>query len=184
MPNLTPTLVALIALAAPAAAQVDTTEVPRPPKAELARLDRFLGSYEHVGQFYTGVGPFAGTLVVRPAIRGWYVEWIIETRHGPIDRELRMLTTWDERAKHYRTWRFETLPQSPTGTVEAKSWFEGSEFVMEWPDAEGPNGEHGPFRNRIRLDGPDELVIVSEAEPAPGKTVRLGVWRNRRMTSR
>ena len=175
---------ALAVLVTPASAQIDTTNIPAPPLAQLARLEQFHGSYEHAGQFFAGIGPFAGTLLVRPVINGWYVEWVIETHHGPIDRELRLLTTWDERMKTYRTWRFESLPQSPRGTVEGRGWFEGSEFVVEWSDAEGPEGQHGSFRDRFRLDGPNELVIVTDVQPDGGKPIRLGVWRNRRLTAR
>lgn len=173
--------IALLLVARPAVAQTDTTNVPTPPAERLAALEPFFGAYEHTDNEYMGLGPFRGTLDVRPAVKGWYVEWIIDTRHGPIDRQLRMLTTWDERLGRYRVWRFETLPQSPPGTVEAEAHFDGDEFVMEWKNARGPDGQRGTFRNRIRMEGPDELVIISEAEPERGGIVRLGVWRNRRV---
>ncbi len=92
-----------------------------------------------------------------------------------------MLTTWDRELGRYRVWRFETLPQLPPGAVEAEARFEGDEFIMEWRNTPGPSGGRGTFRNRIRMEGPDELVIVSEVEPERGGLIRLGVWRNRRV---
>lgn len=170
-----------VAAGTPAAAQTDTANVPRPPAAELAALERFFGTYQHSNSFYMGVGPFQGTLEVRPAIKGWYVEMIIDTRYGPIDRELRMLMTWDASLRHYRVWRFETTPQSPPGTIEAEARFVGDVLVMEWKHSRGPNGERGTFRNRIFMDGPDVLVTRSEAEPEGRGVVTLGVWRHRRV---
>lgn len=173
--------IALLLAAAPSAAQIDTTALPRPPVERLADLGRFFGSYAHEGNFWMGEGPFRGTLDVGPAVKGWYVEWVINTHHGPIDRQLRMLTTWDERLGRYRIWRFETLPQSAPGTVEAEGRFEGGEFVMEWKESRGPQGQRGTFRNRIRMVGPDELVIVSEVTPESGEPFELGTWTNRRI---
>lgn len=168
-------------VAPPAVAQIDTTSVPQPPAAELAVFEPFFGKWEHAGDYYMGVGPWQGTLEMRPAIKGWYVEGVIETRYGPIDRELRTLTTWDARLRRYRTWRFETLPQSPPGTVEAEGRIEGKEYITEWKDSRGPNGERGTFRNRMWMEGPDVLVIRSEAEPEGSALVTLGEWRFRRI---
>jgi hypothetical protein len=173
----------LLTAARPAAAQVDTTNVPSPPTGELAALEPFFGAYEHSDQYWVGMGPFHGTLDVRPAIKGWYVEWVINTEFGPIDRQLLMLTTWDEELDRYRVWRFETLPQMAPGTVEAEARFDDVEFVMEWKNDRDPWGNPGTFRNRIRMDGPEELVIVSDWIPDDGgEVVRLGVWRNRRVS--
>lgn len=175
-----------LALAAPAAAELaaqgpDTTAIPHPPVAELARLAPFFGAYSHDDNTWMGAGPFRGTLDVRPAVKGWYVEWIINTHYGPIDRQLRMLVTWDESLDRYRIWRFETAPQAAPGAVEAEGRFEGDELIMEWKNSTGPTGRQATFRNRIRLEGPDELIIISEAEPLGGEPIQLGVWRNLRV---
>lgn len=183
-PNLRAAAVgALLALLpAPVIAQgSDTTAIPVPPAEQLAKLAPFFGSYEHDANDWMGVGPFRGTLDVGPAVKGWYVEWVINTHYGPIDRQLRMLVTWDERLGRYRIWRFETDSQSPPGTVEAEGSMQDDEFVMEWKEARGPRGQRGTFRNRVRMNGPNELVIVSEVEMESGETMQLGVWRNRRI---
>jgi hypothetical protein len=109
----------LLAALRPAPAQSDTTNIPAPPAAELAPLQPFFGAYEHDDNFWEGTGPFRGTLEVRPAVKDWCVEWIINTQYGPIDRQLRMLATRDSELGRYRVWRFETLPQLPPGAVEA-----------------------------------------------------------------
>lgn len=171
----------VIASARPTLAQSDTSNVPRPPAAELEKLRPFLGMYEHKDQYWAGAGPWQGTIEVRSAVRGWYVEWIINTRFGPIDRQLRMLTTFDRELGRYRVWRFETDAQEPPDAVEAEARFAGAEFVMEWKNSRGPSGQRGTFRNRIRMEGPNELVIISEAEPPGVPVIRLGEWRNRRV---
>ena len=175
-------LVCAALICAPAAAQgPDTTAVPAPPAARLAALAPFFGAYSHSDNYWMGAGPFRGTLEVGPAVKGWYVEWVIDTHYGPIDRQLRMLTTWDDTLGQYRVWRFETLPQSPPGTVEAAGRFEGDEFIMEWKEFRGPRGQRGTFRNRIRMEGPDELVVISEVDPEDGETFQLAEWRNQRV---
>lgn len=174
-------LASCLLIAGPATAQTDTTNVPLPPAERLAELESFFGFYAHTDNEWMGIGPFRGTLEVRPAIKGWYVEWIINTRHGPIDRQLRMLTTWDDQLGHYRVWRFETVPQSPPGTIEGEARFDGEEFIMEWKNSRGPDGRRGTFRNRVRMVTPNELVIISEAEPEGGGLVHLSDWRNVRV---
>ena len=183
-PNLKAAAIGALLVLLPAAAFAqgpDTTAIAAPPAEQLAELAPFFGSYSHDANEWMGVGPFRGTLDVGPAVKGWYVEWVINTHYGPIDRQLRMLVTWDEQLDHYRIWRFETEPQLPPGTVEAEGWIRGDEFVMEWKDSPGPDGEPGLFRNRVRMNGPNELVIVSEAELESGEPVELGVWRNYRI---
>lgn len=164
-----------------AQAQIDPDGVPAPPARELAAFEPFFGAYEHSGERYAGVGPWEGTLEIGPAIKGWYVEFVIDTRSGPIDRQLRMLITWDATLDRYRVWRFETVPQSPPGTVEAEGWFEGDVFVMQWRDVRGPDGGRGIFRNRMRMDGPDRLVIESDVDPDWGDPIHLGTSRHRRV---
>lgn len=176
-------LLCLLALsaAAPASAQMDPENPPEPPSERLAELEPFFGLYTHTGQRWAGVGPFSGTLEVRPAVKGWYVEWIIDTHHRAIDRQLRMLVTWDEELERYRVWRFETVPQQPPGTVEAAARFMGDTLVMEWEGVPGPSGRRGTFRNRAYMDGPDELVIISDVLPGGGdERMVLGEWRSQR----
>lgn len=164
-----------------ALSQTDAENPPEPPVERLAALHPFFGLYAHSDQHYANVGPWAGTLEVGPAVKGWYVEWVINTHHGPIDRQLRMIMTWDEELQRYRVWRFETTPQQPPGTVEGEARFVGDTLVMEWEDVPGPGGGAGTFRNRAFMDGPDELVIISDVLPQ-GRTerIQLGEWRNER----
>jgi hypothetical protein len=165
----------------PVAAQLDTTNLPQRPAEQLARLNRFFGTYVYTDNYYGGLGPWRGTLTVRPAIKDWYVEWTINTRYGPIDRQLTMLTTWDDTLGRYRIWRFETIPPARPGAVEAEGHWSGDEFIMEEKESRGPDGHRGTFRNRIHMEGPDTLVIVTEVEPENGDTFQLGVWRSVRI---
>ncbi|MDX1394829.1 MAG: hypothetical protein R3195_10570 [Gemmatimonadota bacterium] len=173
--------VLLLGAVRPGAAQLDPDNVPRPPAERLAALESFFGSFEHSGQYYAGLGPWEGTVDVGTAVKGWYVELVINTVFGPIDRQLRMLVTWDQELGRYRVWRFETSPQMPPGTVEAEGWFEGHAFIMEWRDTRGPDGGRGIFRNTFTMEGPDELVVVTRVEPDWGDPIELGTWRNVRV---
>lgn len=162
-------------------AQMDPENVPEPPVERLAKLQPFVGLYAHTGQFYGGVGPFNGTLEVGPAVKGWYVEFVINTHHRAIDRQLRMIMTWDDELQHYRVWRFSTLPQQPPGTVEGKARFVGDTLVMEWENMRSPQGREATFRNRVFMDGPDELVILSDAKPeGAARPIQIGEWRSKR----
>lgn len=181
--RIAPLLALLFLAVAPADArpQVDPDNPPAPPTERLAELQRFLGMYAHTDQRWAGVGPFTGTLEVRPAVNGWYTEWIIDTHHRSIDRQLRMLVTWDHGLERYRVWRFETLPQQPPGTVEGSARFVGDTLVMEWEGVPGPRGGTGTFRNRAYMDGPDALVIISDVLPdGADERITLGRWRNER----
>ena len=177
------TLCALILLAggSEVRAQADTTSFPAPPVEKLSALRPFLGLYVHTDNYWEDTGPWRGTLEVRPALKGWYVEFVVDTHFGPIDRQNRMILTWDDDLERYRVWRFETVPPLPPEAAEGRARFEGEELVMEWDTPPGPWGAGGTFRNRVSMDGPDELVIVSEDLPAGGgEPVRLSEWRNRR----
>jgi hypothetical protein len=171
--------IAAIALPALAHAQVDPNDIPEPPTAELMRLQPFLGSYGVTGTYFDQ--EWAGSLDLRPVVKGWFVEWEINVHSGPIDRQLRMLITWDRQTEEYRIWRFETSPPAPRDQVEGTGRFEGGDFVMEWK-MPTPDGAPGVFRNRLRLEGSDKLVIVSEGERANGQggVVRIGVTTARR----
>jgi hypothetical protein len=173
---------ALLLGGAPLSAQLDTLHLPPPPAERLAALEPFFGSYVYTENTYAGMGPWRGTLDVGPAVKGWYVEWTINTRYGPIDRQARFLLTWDERLGCYRAWRFETTPQDPPGSVEGTGRLEGGELVIEWRDVPGPEGRKGTFRDRFRMEGPDEQVIVSEVDPEGGRTLQIGVWRSLRIS--
>lgn len=174
-------MLGILALVREGWAQTDPENPPQPPVERLARLQPFFGLYTHAGQTWEGVGPFAGTLEVGPAVKGWYVEWVINTHHRAIDRQLRMLLTWDDELERYRVWRFSTVPQQPPGSVEGEVRFVGDTLVMEWADMRGPAGQRGSFRNRVFLEGRDELVIISDALPeGASEWIRLGVWRNER----
>lgn len=178
-------LAALLLVApAPLAAQLDTLDVPEPPTAQLAALEPFFGSYVHTENTYAGIGPWRGTLDVGPAVKGWYVEWVINARYGPIDRQARFLVTWDDALGRYRAWRFDTNPQDPPGSVEGTGRLEDGELVVEWKGVPGPEGQRGTFRDRFRMEGPDQLVIVTEVDPEGGRTVQLGVWRTLRISDR
>lgn len=160
-------------------AQMDPGNVPKPPAAELAKLRPFLGLYEQTMDFAHLA--WSGTLEVVPAVKGWYVEWIINTHHeNRIDRQLRMLMTWDRRLGKYRIWRFATL--DPEEGLEGEARFEGSELIMEWQSRDPRTPERVPvlYRNRVRMNGPDELVIVTEAKRPDGKVEQIGVTTARR----
>ena len=137
---------------------------PEPPTAQLEKFAPFLGSYDVEGPFngrqWTGTGD------VRPAVNGWYVEWVYRVRSGPgTDRELRQLLTWDGRKSRYRIWRFETLPVADANEGEAR--FEGDELIMEWTFT-GPGGRPVTLRNRNRMVGKDRLLVISERRVGAG----------------
>ncbi len=171
------TLLLLLVLSNAAQAQTDPSNVPQPPTDALARLKPFLGTYTVTGN-YAGQ-EWSGTIDVRPAVKGWYVEWEINVHSGPIDRQLLLLMTWDREKEQYRIWRFETQDQvsKPEGTGK----FSADEFLMEWA-MPAPDGEPGIFRNRVTMEDADTLVIVSEGERASskGKAQRIGVFTARR----
>ena len=162
-----------------ASAQMDPQNVPKPPTAELAKLRPFLGLYEQTMDF-AGLA-WSGTLEVSPAVKGWYVEWVINTHHEQkIDRQLRMLMTWDRRLHKYRVWRFSTVDAEEGNEGEAR--FEGNELIMEWQTRDPRTAERVPahYRNRITMKGPDELVIVTEGQRAGGKVEQIGITKARR----
>lgn len=171
------TALAVMLFAQVAYAQVGPSRIPEPPTDALARFQPFFGTYTVSGNYFGQ--EWRGTLDVRPAVKGWYVEWEINVHSGPIDRQLRMLMTWDMKSEQYRIWRFETLPPEPSDRAEGSGWFEGDEFVMEWV-MPAPDGEPGIFRNRVQMETADILVMVSEGERASGDIQRIGVTTARR----
>ena len=174
-------LASLIVFSGVAWAQSDPRNVPKPPAEELAKFRPYLGMYEHTME-WMGL-PFSGTLEVKPAVMGWYVEWIIHTHHQQaIDRENRLIMTWDRNLKKYRAWRFETLDPLPPEVAEGEVRFTGEEMIMEWKGPAEPfRGMAVKFyRNRIRLTGKDELEIITDMEGRNGEVRRLGVTRAKR----
>lgn len=163
-------------------AQLDAANPPQPPVEQLARFRPFFGLYVHTDQQYAGLGPWAGTLEIGPAVKGWYVEWVINTHHAAIDRQLRMMMTWDAELERYRIWRFETTPQAPPERMEGQGSFVGDTLVMEWDDVPGPRGQPpGNFRNRVFMDGQDEIVIITDVLPqGASERILLSEFRNRR----
>ena len=122
----------VLALMAPtiAFAQSDPNNIPEPPTAELKRLAPYLGSYAVVSNYFDM--EWRGTLDLRPAVKGWYVEWEINVQSGPIDRQLKMFITWDRDLEYYRVWSFSTTPPDPKDRdYEGIGRFEGEEFVIE-----------------------------------------------------
>src|SRR5690606_28358515 len=121
----------------PAQESDDSAWVPTPPTEQLARLRPFLGLYRHSDQTWItdrpGQGPWRGTLEVKPAGKGWYVDWIISTQSGPIDRQLRMIMTWDDDAGEYRVWRFASSAGDAGHMGRVR--FAGDDLVMEWHGA-------------------------------------------------
>lgn len=175
------TLTSLIMLSGLAWAQSDPRNVPKPPTEELAKFRPYLGMYEHSME-WMGL-PWSGTLEVKPSVMGWYVEWIIHTHHEQaIDRENRLIMTWDRDLKKYRVWRFETLDPLPPEVAEGEVRFAGDEMIMEWKGpAEPIRGMAVKFyRNRVRLTTKDQLEIITEMEARNGETRRLGITRAKR----
>lgn len=145
-----------------------------PPTEALSRFSPYVGLYEFSGGFMGQ--DYKGTLQVNPAVKGYYVEWIIEFGMGTIDnhfdRQLRILTTWDRVNQAYRIWRFETNAQEIMG--EGRARFDGPNFIMEW-DTLSPDGQPGTFRNIVSRNKDGQIIIKSEGELKSGGIEALGV---------
>ena len=163
-------LLTILLCAFSATAQTDPNNVPKPPAAELSKFEPFLGRYNQTMD-YAGL-KFSGTLEIKTAVKGWYIERIILTKtdDGKIDREYRSMVTFDKRLKSYRIWRFETVP--PTNN-EMTGRFEGNEFIDEL-EFKNRDGSKGLFRNRHTMTNKDELRIVTESQDATGKVTPIG----------
>lgn len=59
-------------------AQADTTSFPAPPVEKLGALRPSLGLYVHTDSYWEDTGPWRGTLEVRPPLKGWYVEFVVD----------------------------------------------------------------------------------------------------------
>lgn len=113
-------------------AQTDPNNVPKPPIAELKKFNPYLGSYTVTSDF--AGQKWAGTLEWKPAIKNWYLQSTILLKDATkkIDRELRIMMTWDERLRKYRLWRFQTTPHAPPDQLEGEAKFMADELVQEW----------------------------------------------------
>ena len=172
-------LIMLATLPAFCFAQTDPKNVPQPPKAELNRFEPFLGKYAVTPSEYAG-RKWTGTIEIKSAVKGWYIEWTNLVKTEGIDRELRMLMTWDKNANKYRIWRFETV--DPSAQNEGEVRFEGSELIMEWKGTK-PDGSPAIFSNRCAMKSKDELQMITESNRRPGNAnvVRIGVTTGKRL---
>lgn len=164
---------ALVILAPTCLAQTDQKKVSKPPAAELEKFKPFLGDY--IGNYSESKWTY--NTGFKSAVSGWYVEFFFLTKTEGIDRELRMLMTYDTKQKKYRIWRFETL--APLPQLEGELRFEGDEIVMEWKMAEF-RGKTGTFRNRCKMTSKDDLEIITEFQQQDGKLDNLGTLKAKR----
>lgn len=114
---------------------------------------------------------FNGTIEVKPVIKGWYVEQIIlvKSQDNKIDREFRMMVTYDNVQQKYRVWRFETLPPIASETTLRT---DGADIILEMrvpPLKEG--GQPEIIYNRYSMVSKDSMKIVSEVRSLDGKVV-------------
>ncbi len=167
-------LIMLLAFSANTKAQTDPNNVPKPPLTELKKFNPYLGMYNVISE-YAGL-KFKGTLEWKPAIKNWYLQWTIQLQDESkkIDRELRIMMTWDANLQKYRLWRFQTSPHAPPDQLEGEAKFINDELVMIWifKDEKGEL----TFRNRLKMTSPNKLLIISEEEEVePKKVKQVGV---------
>src|SRR5438128_5240527 len=156
--------------------QTDPKNVPQPPTAELRKFDPFLGKFKVSGEFANL--PWSGTLELKPAIKGWYIEQVILIKTEGIDREFRILATWDKNVQKYRLWGFQTLPIMQDNGGEIR--FEGDEMITEWVSAR-PDGSQVRSSNRYRFVSQDELEILSYRQVGNGRLEKIGFLKGKRM---
>lgn len=150
--------------------QTNPANVPSPPTADLAKFKPFLGKYDVSGDF--AKLPWRGTLELAPAVKGWFVEQTILVKSQGIDREFRMLVTWDPTERKYRAWRFETLPIGRKNEAEFR--FEGTEMITEWV-YDNEDGSKTTARNRYHWVSKDRLEILSTMKAGDQPERQLGV---------
>lgn len=154
--------------------QTDAKNIPKPPTARLKIYDPFFGKY-NMASDYGGL-KFNGTIEVKPVIKGWYVEQtiLVKSQGNKIDREFRMMVTYDTIQQKYRVWRFETLPPA-LGETTLRT--EGNDIILEMQVP--PIKESEPpeiFYNRYSMVSKDRMKIVSEVHSLDGKVIeRIGV---------
>jgi hypothetical protein len=156
--------------------QTDPKNVPQPPTAELRKFDPFLGKFKVSGEFANL--PWTGTLELKTTIKGWYIEQVILVKTEGIDREFRILATWDKNVQKYRLWGFQTLPIMPDNGGEIR--FEGNEMISEWVSAR-PDGSQVRSSNRYRFVSNDELEILSYRQVGNGTPEKIGFLKGKRM---
>ena len=173
----------LIALGLVAGSAQTSRSDPRriPPTAELDKLKHFLGEY--TTSFEQGTTKLPGTMEIRSAIKGFYIERINLTRgqDGKIDSEIRSLITWDPDIGQYLIWRF--VPLLPQRKHDGVGRFEGNVFVEEY-EFEGTNKQKQILRNRITTDGKDDIRIVNEIQQSDGTIKPRGVIVAKRVNRR
>ena len=150
-------------------AQTDPANLPKPPTNQLKIYEPFFGKYNMVSDY--GGLQFKGTIEVKPAIKGWYVQQIIlvKSPDNSIDREFHQMVTYDTTQQKYRVWRFETLPPAPTETLLRT---EGRDIILEAPVPPGKAGDEPQvFFNRYSMVSGDEMKIVTEIHSRDGKTI-------------
>ncbi len=156
--------------------QTDPKNVPQPPAVELKKFDPFLGKFNVSGEF--AKLQWTGTLELKRAIKGWYIEQTILVKTDGIDREFRTLTTWDKNAKKFRMWRFQTLP--PEKSNEGEIRFDGDEMITEWVSIR-PDGRQVILSNRYRMVSKDQLEILSYAQIGKEPLTKIGLLRGKRL---
>jgi len=154
--------------------QTDPNNIPKPPAAKLKIYEPFFGKYNMTSDY--GGLKFNGTIEIKPVIKGWYVQQtiLVKSQDGKIDREFRMMVTYDSSQQKYRVWRFETLPPAP---VETSLRTEGKDIILEMqipPMKEG--GEPEIFFNRYSMVSKQKMKITSEVHSLDGKVIeQVGV---------
>ena len=154
--------------------QTNPNNVPKPPTSYLKIYQPFFGKYRMTSDY--GRLKFNGTMEVKPVIKGWYVEQtiIVKSEDNKIDREFRMMVTYDTVKQKYRVWRFETLPPVASETTLRT---EGADIILEMqvpPLKEG--GQPEIIYNRYTMVSKDSMKIISEVRSLDGKVIeQIGV---------
>ena len=149
--------------------QTNPNNIPKPPTAKLKIYEPFIGRYNMTSDY--GGLKFNGTIEIKPVIKGWYVEQtiLVKSEDSKIDREFRMMVTYDSVQSKYRVWRFETLPVIPFETTLRT---EGSDIILEMTVP--PLKEGGPqeiIYNRYSMVSKDQMKILSEVRSLDGKVI-------------
>ena len=161
-----------LALISQTRAQTDTNNIPKPPLTELKKFNPYLGMYNVTSEFMGR--KFQGTLEWKPAIKNWYLQSTIQLQDESkkIDRELRIMMTWDSELQKYRLWRFQTTPHPSPEESEGETKFINDELLQEWKYKD-EKGDY-IFRNRLKMSSSDKMLIISEEE-IESKITQIGV---------
>jgi hypothetical protein len=149
--------------------QTNPNRIPKPPTEKLKIYEPFFGKYEMTSE-YAGL-KFNGTIEIKPVIKGWYVEQtiLVKSSDNRIDREFRMMVTYDTVQNKYRVWRFETLPPAPSETTLRT---EGADIILEAKiPALKEGGQPEIFYNRYMMVTKDSMKIISEIRSLDGKVL-------------